>query len=185
MANLNFSQLGSVGSPFTSDYLVGYTPNQTLPSEIAERIYTIDALSKFIANNYTATTVNNASIIGPSQNLPISLNTYAITNSPTTAKAWVNFNGIPSFSQIVINESYNVLGVSYISTGTYQVTFTDSLNDSDYSYMGIVQGNANYFISLEGPYNGSPTLKNTSKMIFNVKGNATNSPNVSLIIFGT
>jgi hypothetical protein len=170
---------GIYGLPTAYSQLGGFTN--------IERIYKIDALSNFIANNYTASTVNNASIIGPSQNLPISLNNYAITNSPTTAKAWVNFNGIPSGGNIIISGSgsYNVTGVTYIKTGTYTVTFSNNLNDVDYSYMGIVQGNANYFIALEGPYNGSPTLKTISQMTFNVQGNGINSSDVSLIIFGT
>jgi hypothetical protein len=52
------------------------------------------------------------------------------TNSTSTtncikgsAKAWVNYNGVTQ----TVNSSFNVLTVTYVSTGTYTVNFTTAM----------------------------------------------------------
>lgn len=44
-------------------------------------------------------------------------------------RAWVNFNGAGS---IVLNSSYNVSSVTYVTTGQYTVNFTTAMPDSKY-----------------------------------------------------
>jgi hypothetical protein len=46
-----------------------------------------------------------------------------------SAKAWVNFNG----STAAIRASYNVSSVTRNSTGNYNINFTNSLSDTNYS----------------------------------------------------
>lgn len=60
------------------------------------------------------------------------------TNSTSTtnciqgsAKAWVRFN--PSTGATVINGSYNTSSVTYVSTGYYQMNFTNALADGNYA----------------------------------------------------
>ena len=54
-----------------------------------------------------------------------------------SAKAWVNFNGVPSSPSIYV--SYNVSSVTKIAAGNYTVNFTNALVDSNY----LVSGTAN------------------------------------------
>jgi hypothetical protein len=49
----------------------------------------------------------------------------------TNALAWVNFGYISS--SISIRSSYNVSSVTRVSTGVYNVTFTNNLTDANYS----------------------------------------------------
>ena len=48
-----------------------------------------------------------------------------------SAKAWVNFNGISGST--AIRKSYNVSSITYVSAGTYTVTFTNALTDANYA----------------------------------------------------
>jgi len=50
--------------------------------------------------------------------------TWASTANTGAAKAWVNFSGVASTT---INSSFNVLTVTYVSTGTYTVNFTTAM----------------------------------------------------------
>ena len=54
------------------------------------------------------------------------------------AKAWVNFNGIPT---VAIRASYNVSSVTRTSTGQYTVNFTTAMPNADYA----PQGTADFF----------------------------------------
>lgn len=63
------------------------------------------------------------------------------TNSTSTtnaiqgsAKAWVNFNGVPASP--TIRASYNVSSVTKITTGAYTVSFTNALPDANYCVSG-------------------------------------------------
>jgi hypothetical protein len=52
-----------------------------------------------------------------------------------SAKAWVNFDGTPSTP--TIRAAYNVSSVTKISTGQYNVNFTSSFADTNYSVAGF------------------------------------------------
>lgn len=60
------------------------------------------------------------------------------SNIINTAKAWVNFNGIPTTP--TIRAGYNVSSISKLSTGRYRVTYTNPMSNSNYSLMGMGQG---------------------------------------------
>ena len=49
------------------------------------------------------------------------------------AKAWVNFNGVPT---VAIRASYNVSSITRNSTGQYTVNFTNAFADANYSVSG-------------------------------------------------
>ena len=80
-----------------------------------------------------------------------------------SAKAWVTFTGItPS---CVIQASYNVSSVTYLSTGNYQVNFTNAMTDANYAVSGAASTNTGalgprIFVVGSGQY--SNYLKTTS-----------------------
>ena len=51
-----------------------------------------------------------------------------------SAKAWVNFNGVPTLS---VRASYNVSSVTRTGTGQYTINYTNAFVDANYSIMGI------------------------------------------------
>jgi hypothetical protein len=53
-----------------------------------------------------------------------------------TAKAWVNFNGTGT---VAIRGGFNVSSITDIGAGNYQVNFTNSLPDTNYSIAGLSQ----------------------------------------------
>jgi hypothetical protein len=66
-----------------------------------------------------------------------------------SAKAWVNFNGS---SSTTINASYNVSSITYISSGSYTINFTNALADAKYVMAGTcVWDGSNYlYITIRG-----------------------------------
>jgi hypothetical protein len=54
-------------------------------------------------------------------------------------KAWVNFNGV---SGTTIRGSYNISSVTRVSTGRYDVNFTNSMPDANYSPVAFLNGNS-------------------------------------------
>lgn len=54
-----------------------------------------------------------------------------------TAKAWVNFDGVPVTPSIRSN--YNVSSVTKISSGRFRVNFTNAMSNSNYSVGGMAQ----------------------------------------------
>ena len=59
----------------------------------------------------------------------VNLNSNPIVNCPTTAKAWVNFNGITG----TIRSSYNVSSITKNGTGDYTVNFSTAMANANYS----------------------------------------------------
>lgn len=53
-------------------------------------------------------------------------------------KAWVNFNGTGT---VAIRASFNVSSITDLGTGSYQVNFTNSMTDSNYSAVCQAQQN--------------------------------------------
>lgn len=57
-----------------------------------------------------------------------------ITNCPTTAKAWVNFNAVQSIVQ-----SYNVSSITKMGVGYYRVNFSTAMASSAYTVVGVTE----------------------------------------------
>ena len=58
-----------------------------------------------------------------------------------TAKAWVNFNGTGT---VAIRASGNVSSITDLNTGWYQINFTTSMPDGDYSVTTASDSGAAY-----------------------------------------
>ena len=56
-----------------------------------------------------------------------------------SAKAWCNFNG--ASGSVAIRASYNVSSITYLSSGYYQINFTNALTDANYAVSGSGQRN--------------------------------------------
>ena len=54
-------------------------------------------------------------------------------NQARIAKVWVNFNGTGT---VAIRDSYNVSSITDSGTGDYDINFTTSMNDTNYSAVG-------------------------------------------------
>ena len=54
-------------------------------------------------------------------------------NQARIAKAWVNFNGTGT---VAIRDSYNVSSITDSGTGDYDINFSTSMNDTNYSAVG-------------------------------------------------
>jgi hypothetical protein len=53
------------------------------------------------------------------------------------AKAWVNFDG-ETGSKTTIRSSFNVSSITYVTTGTYTISFTTAMPDANYPMAGSV-----------------------------------------------
>jgi aspartokinase len=62
-----------------------------------------------------------------------------------SARAWVNFNGIPT---VAIRASYNVSSVTRNGAGDYTVNFTNAMVDANYSVQIMASSNNNGGISI-------------------------------------
>ena len=56
-----------------------------------------------------------------------------------SAKAWVNFNGVPATPSI--RAAYNVSSITKSSTGNFTVTFTNALADANYATSMAISAN--------------------------------------------
>jgi len=70
------------------------------------------------ASNFTAT-------------MPAATGTILTSASTGVCVAWVNFNGTSGSTSV--RASYNVSSVTRVSTGSYTVTFTNNLVDTNYA----------------------------------------------------
>lgn len=79
----------------------------------------------------------------------------------TTAKAWVNFDGVTG----TIRSSYNVSSVTKNGTGDYTVNFATPMADANYSMSGICNNAFGMVVGL-APGNSytTVTLKTTSQV---------------------
>jgi hypothetical protein len=158
----NFTNIISASNISTSDYIIGYKT----ASSGGERRTTTDTIAQYISTTTTTipnSAINSSVLIGPQAN-NFSMNGNAIKNSPTTAKAWVVFNGNAGSNTSVIKKSYNVISVTWQAKGRYMVTFTNSLNDKYYSYGLSSIGQNNYGVTVLGAYNTEPTVKIESQV---------------------
>ena len=63
-------------------------------------------------------------------------------------KAWVNFNGTGA---VAIRAGYNVSSITDVSTGNYQINFTNAFADANYSAVAMNRADTDY-----GPLVGQP-----------------------------
>jgi hypothetical protein len=67
-----------------------------------------------------------------------------------SAKAWVNFDGTGT---VAIRESFNVSSITDVTTGTYEVNFTNAFSNTNYCVVGSVigsSGGGSTYSSLDG-----------------------------------
>ena len=68
--------------------------------------------------------------------VPTQFNDGSGTQIGTLCRAWVNFNSSVG-SVATVNAAFNVSSITYTSTGTYTVNFTNAFVDANYSMSGI------------------------------------------------
>lgn len=97
-----------------------------------------------------------------------------LPDSRTLCKAWCNFNG----NNAVIASSYNISNITRTSTGVYQATFTNIMNDANYSVS--TSGSDNRLVNAElftvngfqiTSRNSGGTLEDSNPVSFQVFGN--------------
>jgi hypothetical protein len=85
------------------------------------------------------------------------------------AKAWVNFDGYTG-STATIKNSFNVSSVTYVSTGTYTVTFTTAMPNANYVPTGMLvsynTGESGFVLTVGGQYDTGPTSMTTTQCRF-------------------
>jgi hypothetical protein len=134
-------------------------------------------------NGYFRISGSGAGGVGYSERLrinadgTISTQTNPIMNCPTTAKAWVNFDGTAT-TPIAPRSSYNVSSVTKNATGDYTVNFATAMANANYSSIGTA-GNAGQSVSLT-------TFNTTSLQIStrNASNVLTSTPIICVAIFG-
>jgi hypothetical protein len=75
------------------------------------------------------------------------------------AKAWVNFNGVPSTP--TISASFNVSSVSKTSTGVYTVNYTTAMPSANYCAVAGGAGD----VTSEGAWNGVSNTPSAGSII--------------------
>jgi hypothetical protein len=106
-----------------------------------------------------------------------------------TAKAWVNFNGVGTFSPnpstSVIRSAFNVSSITKIGTGNYSMNFATAMADANYSAIASYGTHANPVATLNMSSYTTSSVQFFSK-IFNgsTGGNPEDSIICSIVIFG-
>jgi len=99
-----------------------------------------------------------------------------------SARAWVNFNGV---SGATIRASYNVSSVTRVSTGRYDVSFTNAMPDANYAVSVYLNGDsgtgAGAFVASGGF--GANSLATTSVRVEYYTGGFVDSALVYVVIF--
>ena len=100
----------------------------------------------------------------------------------TNALAWVNFNGVTTTT---IRSSYNVSSVTYVSTGTYTINYTNALADANYCVTGIGTGPNYGANSRVLNVNTAPTTTSVQVIVTTSSTtNAVDSISTNVAIFG-
>jgi hypothetical protein len=101
----------------------------------------------------------------------------------TNALAWVNFNGVTTTT---IRSSYNVSSVTYVSTGTYTINYTNALADANYCVTGTGTGPSYGANSRVLNVNTAPTTTSVQVVVTTSSTtNAVDSISTNVAIFGT
>jgi|DEB0MinimDraft_6_1074348.scaffolds.fasta_scaffold01352_8 hypothetical protein len=85
-----------------------------------------------------------------------SLDTQYVVNG--SAKAWINFNGTGT---IATRESLNISSITDVTTGTYNVTKTNSFSNANY-ITNVSTGGGSFVTPCVGHQNGSFTIYTAS-----------------------
>ena len=80
--------------------------------------------------------------------------TWTSTANTGAAKAWVNYKGTATRG---INASLNVSSVTYNSTGSYTINFTNAFADANYASVGTCQTTASFAVVLKLATTGQTT----------------------------
>jgi len=100
----------------------------------------------------------------------------------TNALAWVNFNGVTTTT---IRSSYNVSSVTYVSTGTYTINYTNALADANYCVTGTGTGPNYGANSRVLNVNTAPTTTSVQVVVTTSSTtNAVDSISTNVAIFG-
>jgi hypothetical protein len=110
----------------------------------------------------TSPTISSPTITSPTISSPtitgnITDGTYTISVASTAqgnAKAWVNYKGTATRA---INASFNVSSVTYNSTGSYTINFTNAFADANYASVGTCQTTASFAVVLKLATTGQTT----------------------------
>jgi hypothetical protein len=109
-------------------------------------------------NGTTKLTVNSSGATIPTAivtTLSDGTNSTSATNCiKGSAKAWVNYKGTATRG---INASYNVSSVTYNSTGSYTINFTNAFADANYASVGTCQTTASFAVVLKLATTGQTT----------------------------
>ena len=85
------------------------------------------------------------------------------------SRAWVNFNGTGT---VAIRDSGNVSSITDSGTASYGVNFTAAMTDTNFSVLGLANGNAanaTVFGGIVGTTAGGPMTRTTSSVSFQVR----------------
>lgn len=110
-------------------------------------------------------------------------------SNPGLCTAWVNFNGV---NPAVIRSSYNVSSVTRLSTGKFQVLFTNPMTNSDYVPLitigdGSTSGTSGGVVTLNSSSNiGDPVKKDINGLNVMIRGSAGvyDASEVNIAFFG-
>ncbi len=105
-----------------------------------------------------------------------------ITNCPTTAKAWVNFNGTGTPA---IRSSYNVSSITKNGRGDYTVNFATPMADANYSLVGAAGASSTSLRVVSTNYDvQAPTTTATRIQTAFANANVTDCAYINVAIFG-
>jgi hypothetical protein len=98
------------------------------------------------------------------------------------AKAWVNFDGVPSTP--TISASFNISSVSKTSTGVYTVNYTTAMPSANYCAVAGGAGN----VTGEGSWNAVSNTPSAGSIIvrsFGLDGNFQNQTSYLVAVFSS
>lgn len=109
-------------------------------------------------------------------------------SNPALCTAWVNFNGI---SPATIKSSHNVSSITRLSTGKYQINFTNPMGNTNYAPVfsygdGATNGGASPAVMMDTASTTGNPLKTTTSttMLIRSNTNVYDSTEVNAIFFG-
>jgi hypothetical protein len=96
-----------------------------------------------------------------------SLDTSYVVNG--SAKAWVNFNGTGT---IAARDSLNLSSLTDLSTGTYQINFSNAFTNGNYANVGAL-GSSGRIYPNDVLFTHPDQQNTTDSRVFNCSGNGT------------
>jgi hypothetical protein len=118
----------------------------------------------------------------------INTQTNPITNCPTTAKAWVNFRGTGTVGAVTITGQYNILSMSYLGSGVYNINFLNNLGSTTYAVVGGTATSGAVVISVNNAsVSSAPTIKTATQLQIQISTSSGgyNPYEAYIAIFGT